>query len=493
MPRTGIAVALCLVALVTLVSLARPAAADYTQVWTTTADLTTIDAASESSYAAAVYDDVLALETADHNPGVPGGVLQPASVFVDDFRTSSADAETFRWVAGTCDQTGDQFIQSVVAEGDQILYYNYTGGGSIPVSVGDGVMAYLHNVSTPGMNSTRRTSAYVADIGPFVYTASSMLTKWDSGTRNFTLALVSDPDAWCGGFQSVGDGAALSFIRGTGPTGYVAVASAYVVDDGAISFCDAFGRTTWNFPVGTSSFTSLNLEIRRGASTWTWRVNGQNLVVCPAPYLGPVYAVLDFNSTGTVGGAVLFADVSSDWLLSHQSDPFPDAYVQAQVNSAQWRSDATTPGSPPARALEITVRIRGNTGAEWTICGPRLIDAFTLAFIQGTGCISPVGQYQSYTRSLRITATDTGSFRVSFEFAVSSEGIPGGSAVANRSWVDSVEITLTSLDPVGGGDGPGPPALLDEIAGGVVFCGIGVAVFVVFLSLMKRVRGNGGG
>ena len=87
--------------------------------------------------------------------------------------------------------------------------------------------------------------------------------------------------------------------------------------------------------------------------------------------------------------------------------------------------------------------------------------------------------------TLNIPDDDTGPFRAAITFA--------GVQDRNATWISygTFSDTTNPSPPTPTPGGPGsstPPTWIAQIIGAGYFCGVGVAVFVVFLALMRRVR-----
>ena len=443
-------------------------------------------------------DDVYSPESHLDNPAlpiVPGDPLYAPNVFGDEFRAASADGDTWRWDEGNCGDTSDDVRISGIGgdDGQGHVYTNFSGTGYL--SEPNGVLVYYHNTTTPA-RSQRHSSAPVAYVGDFEYRWNFVAGRWTTGTKNLTFALSADPNSWCGLFvpgTDYADGLALSF---TFAAPFVFASAYYATGDGAnsvVSYCRSPANRTTEL-VGFGNFFGFEVRFSRVGSTWTVGM-GAGAWTCPNGHPGPVYAIADFRTTGTPGGYLALRSAYSDWLLRGRllTELPPGSWMVGSTANTEWISAPF--GSSTSRTRVLTFRLRSpdrfeiadSLDSQWTACTLGLLDAITLVVIREYAlCITPTST-ENIVRdwTLNIPDDDTGPFRAAITFA--------GVQDRNATWISygTFSDTTNPLPPTPTPGGPGsstPPTWIAQIIGAGYFCGVGVAVFVVFLALMRRVR-----
>jgi len=428
-----------------------------------------------------------------------------SSIWGDKFNVIDADAETWkleRPVASDCNDNGDEWISTT----DPTFSYTSPSSG-LPVNevldTEDGAMIYMHNGTL--RNSTRTTTTTVAGGSQFRIGADIRTSMWGIGNLSFVLTSNSPGDSltriYCGGLNVTADttqwGAGF-YLRKTVSTdvgpGLFAL-QGFMIQAG--NPVDCGGRAYW----GSGSIIRPRITRSGLFFEFGYMTGAEADIGPPSPMVGlgscqlnstfqggNLYATFDLQSSSGIGGAVIIHQYKQ-MEQGYFAGP-PVVYAGGSAVDANWTSPSTG-GDPADRPTFIRIsafadgQFAGGTGT--SLCTFSLLEVNTWTVVYQPGnwnvCQTPLNGNFIWESPVLTIATD-GPYR--FRFFVL-----GDTSFYTR--IDSVTINIIYepvIEPCAPGvcEGEPPPEILATFTGGIVFCGVGAAVFIVFIILVRRVK-----
>jgi len=429
-----------------------------------------------------------------------------ASTFgVEVWTSGPPDTVFLNWIQVTiffliCNDNGSEWITTA----DPTFSYTSPSSGLNVMEIldtADGAMVYMHNGTL--RNSTRTTTAWTSGGNYWRMGTDIQPSMWGIGNFTWVMNSLSPGDSttriYCGGLETTSNTASWGagfYLRKTvitdlGP--WLFSLQPFLIQAGNPVDCGS--RTFWG------AGNTIRPRIERSGTSFSFQlVSTPEVDVGPNPlptFLGTcllnstfqgqfMYETFDFNSSSGIGGAVLihaYKEMTQGLFSSPEI-----VFAGGSSSDANWTSPSTA-GPATERPTRFRITVSKDTLGGLTICTPSLVavNDWTLIYQPAQWNLCTIPTYFDTRAFIDFTVQDAiadGPYRFRI-FMI------GDTHYWNR--IDSIEVSLQFEPlivpcPPGECEGEPPPAILAPITGGIVFCGVGVAVFIVFIILVRRVR-----